>query len=279
MTLIRYPGSKAKLVDPILAAFPDEFLVPLFLSPDVHYVEPFFGSGAVGFEVMQRMHRSARVTIADADIGIISLWQSVLSKHGELIKAIQEFVPCVDAFYELKERDGEFTDVVDTGFRKLALHRISVSGFGFKAGGPIGGRHQTGDYTVDCRWKPSRMMLVIQRLHKLLSRFANLEILHRCVFDVLRDLDDSAFVYLDPPYYEKGEKLYKHGFVDMHGELARTLNNATFKWALSYDDHPEIRKLYRGHYFKELRLTYSNAVFRGAERPKNHEVLILPKNF
>lgn len=278
MTLIRYPGSKAKLAGPILAAFPEELLVPLFVSPDVHYVEPFFGSGAIGFEVMRRMHRKARVTIADADIGIVSLWQAVLHHHGELIRAVLDFVPCVDAFYELKNRDGEFTDVVDTGFRKLALHRISVSGFGFMAGGPIGGRHQTGNYTVDCRWKPNRTVLVVQRLHKLLSRFQNIKILNQCVFDVLAELQSDAFAYLDPPYYEKGNQLYKHGFShQQHVELASVLSCAKFNWALSYDDHPEIRKLYLGHYFKELRLTYSNAVCREAERPKNHEVLILPK--
>lgn len=65
MTLIRYPGSKAKLVRPILDSFPDEFMEPFFLSANTHYVEPFFGSGAVGFELMPMMHRGAAVTIAE----------------------------------------------------------------------------------------------------------------------------------------------------------------------------------------------------------------------
>lgn len=280
MTLIRYPGSKAKLVDRIVDWFPEQFVEPLFVSRNAHYIEPFFGSGAVGFHVMERMHCAASVTIADLDVGIVSLWKSVLSQPRSLIRKIINFVPTVEQFYRLKQSDGEFTDEVDTGFRKLALHRLSVSGFGVMAGGPIGGRKQLGAYTVGCRWKPQRMALCIARLHKLLKKFARLQILHSSVFDVLTGIqsaNDETFVYLDPPYFEKGSQLYKFGFSpNDHTALARVLMGAAYGWTASYDDHPEIRKLYSGCNFQELEIIYSNAVCREAIRPKNREVLIIP---
>lgn len=279
MSLIRYPGSKQKLAAAILESFPDEFTVPLFISADAHYIEPFFGSGAIGFSVMRRMHRGARVTIADMDIGIVSLWKAVRDSPRELSRQILNFVPTVDAFYEFKKRDGEYTNDVDTGFRKLALHRTSFSGFGYKAGGPLGGSHQHGDYSVGCRWNADRMVLVISALHKCLRKFENLSILHQCVFTVLENIEagPSTFVYLDPPYYEKGEQLYKHGFSPSdHNRLASVLRGNTFCWAASYDDHPEIRRLYEGCKFRQLNVRYSNAVCRDPQRPKNHEILIQP---
>lgn len=284
MSLIRYPGSKTKLIDDIIKAFPDEFLVPLFVSDSVHYIEPFFGSGAIGFAVMSRMHRGARVTISDADGGIVALWRAVWKQPRDLCRLIVNYVPSVESFYELKSRDGEYTDDVDTGFRKLALHRISVSGFGYMAGGPIGGRGQGGNYTVECRWKPERMSRVIKDLHRLLSKFQKMEIEQRCVFHAIENaerdapLHSQSFMYLDPPYFEKGNQLYKYGFSDSdHRRLANTLRHCRFGWAVSYDDHPTIRDLYSWAGSTRLEVTYSNAVCTEPTRRKNSEILITPQ--
>jgi len=279
MTLIRYPGSKAKLADAILSKFPDELLVPLMLNPNVRYFEPFFGSGAVGFELMKHLHHKAHVSLSDADIGIVSLWQTVWKEPRLLERRILSYKPSVESFYELKKLDGTFTDTVDTGFRKLALHRISVSGFGAKAGGPIGGREQLGDYKVDCRWKPDRMIASIRRMNRLCNKFENLEITQRSVFESLELAGLSplhSFVYLDPPYYEKGDQLYAISFTrEQHSRLAEMLASADYDWALSYDDHPAIRELYTKNPVHFLEVVYTNAVERGPQRRKNHEILIL----
>lgn len=284
MTLIRYPGSKTKLRDAIIGQFPDAISMALLLDPDAHYIEPFIGSGAIAFEVMRHIHYKAAITLADADIGIACLWKAVQRDPKSLIRRIMSFTPTVEAFYELKRADGEYTDTIDTGFRKLALHRISVSGFGYMAGGPIGGKSQQSDYTVDCRWKPERMIRTVSSLHRLFSRFKRLDIRHADVFDVLDDAANSCwqehgytFAYLDPPYYEKGDQLYKHKFTPEHHErLAEFLMRCPFDWALSYDDHEEIHRLYQGCRFLPLKVTYTNAVCTEATRRKNQEILITP---
>lgn len=285
MALIRYPGSKRKLLDGILEHMPDEYVLPLFLTRNLHYVEPFFGSGSVGFEVMRRMHHDSRVTIADADIGIACLWRAVLQQPRELIAKVERYVPSVESFYEYKERDGTYTDDVDTGFRKLVLHRISMSGFGAMAGGPLGGREQNSDYKVGCRWRDNKIRIQILRLHKLMRSLSRVEVLHADVFDVLHATEeavqqhDMTFVYLDPPYYEKGDQLYKVKFTpQQHERLAETMIKAPFAWAISYDDHPQIRTLYSWANTHTLEITYCNAVCRGPVRRKNHEILILPQN-
>lgn len=279
-TLIRYPGAKAQLAGSIMAHFPDYLTLALYQSESAHYFEPFFGSGAIGLRVMQGMPRTAKATIADADVGIVSLWRAVQEEPEALRSMVFEFVPTVDAFYDLKERDGTFTGTLDTGFRKLALHRISVSGFGYMAGGPIGGREQSGEYNVDCRWKPVAIAENIHKTSRILNRL-EVDIVHQDVQESLQQANASSaagrrvFVYLDPPYYEKGGELYKYNMSPAeHEQLAESLRDASFEWALSYDNHEVIRDLYSEFPRHEIKVVYSNAVCREPTRRKNRELLI-----
>jgi DNA adenine methylase len=58
---------------------------------------------------------------------------------------------------------------------------------------------------------------------------------------------ETTFVYMDPPYFEKAARLYKIYFRDRdHDKLATFLTQPHgFRWILSYDDTPYIRRLYR----------------------------------
>jgi DNA adenine methylase len=56
-----------------------------------------------------------------------------------------------------------------------------------------------------------------------------------------------AFLYLDPPYYDQGGKLYQHAFGEQqHIEMRDLLRDTQHKWVLSYDDCPEVMALYDG---------------------------------
>ena len=278
MGLIRYPGSKAKLAKSIIGGFPVSLTISLMASDQTGYCEPFFGGGAIGLKLLPNLHHNCRVLLADADPGIVSLWECVRNDPVGLCRAVSKFRPSVEEFYRLTELDGTDTGLVDTALRKLALHRISVSGFGFKAGGPIGGRDQDGPYKVGCRWNPETMKAQIVADSKAMKRLRNLEIRCGDAVEILAGLDSSWFAYVDPPYYVKGDQLYKHSMTPAdHARLAEVLRTARCDWALSYDDAPDIRRLYAWAGFKKLEVTYSNAVCRVAQRRKNHEVLIVPE--
>jgi DNA adenine methylase len=278
MSLIRYPGAKEKLADTLLALFPARCVHRLWshASP-VEYREPFFGSGAIGLKILPQLPRTGRVWINDLDQDLASLWLSVRDHHRLLIDRIKAFTPSIEAFYEYKAMDGTAGDVVDRGFRKLALHRMSVSGFGVKSGGPIGGRSQAGKlYTVECRWNPSRMRRDIVTIHGLFRSFDEVTITCGDFAPLFEDASSGAFIYADPPYYAKGGQLYKHNMTDAdHVRLCQSANDSGADCVISYDDHPRIRDLYRTHEIHELRVTYSNAIQRGGIRPKNKEIGIV----
>jgi DNA adenine methylase len=277
-SIIRYPGSKAKLVKHIRQSFPEWMVGRLWDTPDnAGYIEPFFGSGAVGLEVLEHVNRSIKVWLNDADYGMYALWHAVLSDTERLVKYVEDFEPSTDSFYKLKAEDGQSTGCIALdGFRKIALHRQSVSGFGRMSGGPLGGRDQGSQYTVGCRWTPSSVVQAIYNAKETLRKFAYVKITNLHFRDVLAEARANCFIYLDPPYYVKGGQLYAHNMShDEHVELASALHSTQADWRLSYDDCEEIRALYPSSEFSELEVRYTNATSDNKRR-KNKELLISP---
>jgi len=279
MALLRYPGSKEKLAPQITRLFPQEMVLPLnWDSNRWEYREPFFGAGAVGFLLLRDLPPSCSIWLNDKDYGIVCLWQAVWRSLDELVERIEGFEPSVEKYEEYKAKDGDLKgDPLEVGFRKLALHQMSYSGLGYKSGGPLGGREQNnGLYSVDCRWLPESLYKEAVDLHEVLTKFKSLKITCKD-FSVLMDDNPRAFIYCDPPYVDKGPELYRHAFAAKdHTRLAGLLHSTKSYWALSYDDHPLVRKLYAWARFQELQVTYTAATAINGTRPKNKEVLITP---
>jgi DNA adenine methylase len=284
--LIRYPGSKDKIANAILRHFPQQIMNPLFQSGKAEYREPFFGSGAFGFRALPGLRSKTGVWINDKDYGMACLWKTVSEDHVRLVKLIQEFKPSTDAFYRFKEEDADIKllmsmDIARVALQKLALHQTSFSGLGAKAGGPLGGRKQSSEYNVDCRWNADRHVEQVRQMHAILDRFREgnrLQITHLDFDRLIVDAPQHAFIYLDPPYYEKGGQLYKHNMSeDDHRRLAEVLRTCRAQWVLSYDDHEVIRSLYSWADIESVELTYTISRSREETRRKNHEIVIKPR--
>jgi DNA adenine methylase len=276
--IMRYPGSKAKLAHRFGEFFPHKMSLPLWHKDGTSYIEPFVGSGAMTAYVLRNLPCNSRVWLNDKDMWLVCLWQTIIQDPGYLCKRIREFVPSAEAFYEFKTQDGEMIDPGEAGFRKLALHQTSFSGLGVMAGGPLGGRSQNNSqYTPACRWRPERLRQNIMAWNRQLSRFRNVNITCKSFAEVVQNASSQAFVYLDPPYYEKGLQLYKHSMQDDdHVRLSVLLKASSCTWVLSYDDHPRIRELYNWATIRQETITYTTATSRDSRRPKNHEIVIVP---
>jgi DNA adenine methylase len=95
----------------------------------------------------------------------------------------------------------------------------------------------------------------------------------------------DAFVYADPPYFIGKKKLYgNQGDMQFeqkdHENLAKILKKRK-RWVLSYNDTPEVRKLYRGfRKIKTLDLQWSYGMSDVKSRKEKHsnEILILSKD-
>ena len=89
----------------------------------------------------------------------------------------------------------------------------------------------------------------------------------------------DAFVYADPPYYIGKKKLYgNQGDMQFdqkdHEDLAKILKNRRH-WVLSYNDVPEVRKLYHGFEIKKLGWSYGMSDVKSRKKNHSNEILIL----
>lgn len=277
MSFFRYPGGKSKIKKNIVKE-----IINRKMTDGVRYVEPFFGGGSIGIELMTT-NIFGCYWINDFDIGISCIWNSVL-KYPEMLKsAIMEFSPSVDSFFAMKEQllDIKFIpedslEVVDIGSKKIMIHQTSYSGLGTKSGGPLGGVSQNSKYDISCRWSPNRICKRIDSLHTLLKR-------SNVLFDACTNLDfekvivdDSSetFLYIDPPYYVQGNSLYQHGMSHSdHYRLMNTLKRTKHDWILSYDDCEMIRDMYDWAKITSIDNTYTINIKQNTSS-KKRELLI-----
>ncbi len=265
--LFRYPGSKFKFRDKIVGILSEL----LRTTPNLEYREPFFGSGSVGVELL-RVNNGMfsdlnKIWINDLDIGISSLWTSLLKHPEKLKEKVVSYTPMVEDFYKYRSKllNMNFSDsIVDIGFMKLVVHQISYSGLGTMSGSPLGGKEQESEYKIDCRWSPNH---IVGTIDKIIDLFREYEV----SFDMCTSVDytnlivgahmkepHNVLLYLDPPYFVNGSDLYQHSFSrNDHNELAYLLQNTECRWLLSYDDCPEIRELYKWAKIETLDVNYS----------------------
>lgn len=274
--LIRYAGGKNKISDTLIDRILKFYSVNGF---DYEFREPFFGAGSIGIRLLERSKRVSNICINDFDIGMSSIWTAVLTQPEELISRLKVFTPTTDAFYDFKAKllawqGNEYS--LELAFMKIAVHQMSYSGLGTKAGGPIGGKNQESDYSVDCRWSIPHLSKVIRRCNALFSDRNFRE--NRCLssdFEVLIKESGKAFLYLDPPYYEKGPELYQFFFSEHdHFRLSHALQETDQPWLLSYDNCVAIKKIYDWAEFIEIPMNYTINTSRAKS-----ELLITSKKY
>ena len=254
MGFFRYPGGKAKLKNQILNKL-NEIIDENFKNKKFIYREPFFGGGSIGLELLKINKDIEICHINDRDRSLVALWDIVTYNPQSLINEVSNFTPTAQSFYQFKSDllNGEIN-----GFKKLAIHQMSYSGLGTKAGGPIGGESQSSNYKVDCRWSKQYLIKKILNISKSLC--AHNAIISAYDFEEVINKQDElpTLIYLDPPYYVKGSELYQFSFSEQdHIRLAQSLKNTKHHWLLSYDDCKEIRKLYDWANIQELNVNYT----------------------
>jgi DNA adenine methylase len=144
------------------------------------------------------------------------------------------------------------------GFSAFFLNRTNRSGI-IKDAGVIGGLAQKGSYLIDCRFNRAELARRILRISKYkdrihLSKLDALDFLKRCD----RDLPHSSFLFIDPPYFVKGSSLYTNFYKPKdHAFVAKRIIESSHRWLVTYDDAPEIRKLYRNRRQYSFDINYS----------------------
>jgi DNA adenine methylase len=146
------------------------------------------------------------------------------------------------------------------GFATFFFKRTNHSGI--LNGGMIGGKGQAGIWKVDARFNKTELLRRIERIgaHKNRIHLSRLD-----AVDFLADVRPSrdSLVYLDPPYYRAGAKLYLNAYSpDDHTAVRKVVGRLKAPWVVSYDDVPEIRRLYNAVKLRRLELLHTARCLR-----------------
>ena len=225
------------------------------------YVEPFAGGAGIAWALLLGGHAS-QVIINDFDQAIYAFWHSVLYDTENLLRSIRKTPVSMRTWKKQRAilLDPANHSLLDLGFAAFFLNRTNRSGV--IRGGVIGGQKQSGKWLLDARYNQKDL---IHRVESIARRGASIRLYNLNAIDfitsALAALQKKALVYLDPPYFRRGQELYFSNFdVGLHGILAdKVLKSIRQPWVVSYDDVPAVRRLYAGNRRETFRLSYSVA--------------------
>jgi len=258
---LRYPGSKRRLVQYLQATLELNDLHPLLL------VVPFAGGASAALQLLCDGIVD-RIGLADVDPLITSFWLCVFFDTDWLVSAVDEIevtLPRWEAFRKLKPATTR-----DRALKCLFLNRTSFSGILAPSGGPIGGCKQLSAYDITCRFPRHTLTKRIRQAASLRDRVAFVKECgwQECLQSLTtyrQVLGNEIFVYLDPPFYYKADKLYTYYFTEAdHKALHRVLGSLTLPWLLSYDPAEPIELLYSSNGTKPARV---EMLYSAAEAP------------
>ncbi|MDP2491846.1 DNA adenine methylase [Vibrio splendidus] len=246
LTPLRYPGGKGKLADYVKETYRANNIV------GGHYVEPYTGGGAVALDMLIS-GTTEHIHLNDIDPAVFSFWFAVLYQTDELIEKIETTEVTIEEWHRQKEilnttvvAQGEAS--LELGFATFFLNRTNRSGI-LKAG-VIGGKAQSGTWKLDVRFNKANLITRIRRISLFSDRISlyNLDAIH-LINDLDGEIPQQSMLYLDPPYYVKGQGLYRNFYThDDHITIRDALIESGFEhWMVSYDNAEEIRDIYTGY--------------------------------
>lgn len=162
---------------------------------------------------------------------------------------------------------------MEAAFQCLYLNRTSFSGSLHKEAGPMGGRTQAKGDLIGSRFNRKKIAARIRELGSLRERVR--EVNCGGYDDAFKRHDSKdTFWYLDPPFFAKADRLYRHHFNgEAHSHLAELIGGLSGSWVLSCDDHREAYPLYAGHPgFARISLQYTASA--GERRLQKREILV-----
>lgn len=237
---LRYPGGKSRLINYLYSRLCRDQLDT--------FVEVFAGGASLGLSLLDA-GKINRLFLNDKDPGVYALWHTALNCPQELIFRLQSNLPThrdLAAAKELLAKGGPPTPSLAWSF--LLANRLSYSGI--IAANPQGGKNGSQEALL-ARWNPKTLQRRIQHIYSLRDRIE----LHNEDYEAF--LSDTAWwsasgrtLFVDPPYFQQGPKLYETAFTERdHENLAWLLQNL-YREApgadviITYDNDPAIRALY-----------------------------------
>lgn len=268
---LRYPGGKGRLA---------QYVIDLIEMNDLtggEYVETYAGGAGIAISLLY-LEYASHIHLNDVDPAVHAFWKATVEQPEDMARLVRDTPLTLDERLRQKAiyRDPE-SSTLDLGYATFFLNRTNRSGI--IHGGVIGGNAQAGTYKIDARYNRADLA---RRIEKVASYASRISLYRKDAADFIRDdlksVADKALVYLDPPYYANGHRLYRNTYKhDDHAKIAAAVATIRQPWIVSYDNAPEINALYSSFRQQTFGLGYSaNARYKGTEVMVFSERLNIP---
>lgn len=247
-----YLGGKrllAKTIVPIIEKIPHNI-----------YAEPFIGMGGVFF---RRAKKPKCEAINDINSEIVNMFRMV-EKFPNYLADMLKFKICSRAeFKQMLATPPLLLTELERAVRYLYIQKNAF-------GGKVRGQAFGVDVGRSGRLISEKLIPQIQELHRRLAG-VYIECLPYQEFITRYDRKDTLY-YLDPPYWncenDYGKGIFSKADFD---ELAKLLKEIKGKFIMSINDVPEIRRIFKAFYIKEVQTLYTTGLQPGK---KANELLI-----
>ncbi|MCD7919283.1 MAG: DNA adenine methylase [Clostridiales bacterium] len=266
--IVKWVGGKRQLLSEIMPLIPSNFTT---------YVEPFLGGGAVLFKL-----QPDSAIISDSNEELINVYKAVKDDPEGLILLLEEHEKnnSEPYFYNIRglDRNSDYSSFssIQRAARIIYLNKTCYNGlYRVNSAGQFNSPYG--------RYKNPNIVnaLGIRAMSKYFN--SNSVAIRACDYkESLRNLDEDAFVYLDPPYMPISSSASFTGYteggfgydrqVELKNECDK-LRNSGIRFLLSNSDCEVIRNLYKDYTISTVhakRSVNSNASKRG----EVNEVLI-----
>lgn len=257
---LRYPGGKGRLA---------QFVIDLIEAnglTECQYIEAYAGGAGIAVTLLY-LEYASKVHLNDLDPAVYAFWRAVLDHPEEMARRVRDTPVTLEERLRQKAvyRDPA-AGAVELGFAMFYLNRVNRSGI--IHGGVIGGNRQDGAYRIDARFNRARLA---QRIEKVASYAPRIALYNKdaaaFISTDIPAIKGPALVYLDPPYYANGHRLYRNTYKHPdHAKIAELVGDIPHPWIVSYDNAAALRELYARYRQETFGLGYSaNARYKGSE--------------
>lgn len=284
---LKWAGGKTQLLETISSKFPyksdDEFI----------YIEPFIGSGAVLFWVLNNYPNLKKAIINDLNLDLINCYKTIKTDVKNLISILEQWQSEYYVFVNNKEAKKEyFYDKRDSFNQKTSNEIIQTALFIFLNRTCFNGLYRVnkknqfnvpmGSYKRPMICNKNNLLAVNRSLQKV-------EILHGDFQDTINYATKNSLFYFDPPYKPLSETSKFNSYAsnlfndEEQKRLKRfcdRLNELNCKWILSNSDVKGTNSedlffdnLYNNYNINRV-LARRNINSKGSKRGQINELLI-----
>lgn len=249
-SILSYIGGKNLLTQKIIPHFPEHQT----------YCEVFAGAAWMLF----RKEQSKVEIINDINSDLVTLYRVIKLHLEEFIRYFKWLLVSRDEFERFKKENPECLTDIQRAVRFYYLLRCNY------------GSKPASHYFSVSPARPPRLNLLrleedLSAAHIRLSRVFIENLPYQTIIERHDRVD--TFFYLDPPYYDCEDYYGKGLFAKADFQrLADMLSNIKGKFAMSINDVPEIRKMFKAFKVTEVATTYSVS---NTKKSKVVELLIM----